>query len=202
MQTKLKQVARHVPRVLVGALLIATGVAKVLDIPGFAEVLSHYQLFEGMAIYTLIAYILPVIELAIGFSLVLRWHERFGALAAIALHLGFIAILTLTLLRGIPISNCGCFGVFLARPLTWVTILEDIVMLALSQPPGDSPGLLARYLNVQIELSVKFQMSTRRIMMHLATMYQKPILSNTGMNKMFIRSPTHDTSKNFENCLT
>ena len=55
-----------------------------------------------------------------------------SAIGAIVLNIGFITILTLTLLRGIPISNCGCFGVFLARPPTWVTIIEDLILLALS----------------------------------------------------------------------
>jgi hypothetical protein len=132
MYNGLKQLALHLPRVLVGLVLIASAVGKILDIPGFIEILSHYQIFSGTAIYTLVAYTLPIIELAIGFSLLLRWHERLGALGAILLQLGFLTILTLTLLRGIPISNCGCFGVFLARPLTWGTIIEDLVLLALS----------------------------------------------------------------------
>jgi hypothetical protein len=32
----------------------------------------------------------------------------------------------------LKLSNCGCFGVFLARPLDWGTVVEDGVMAALS----------------------------------------------------------------------
>ncbi|MFZ2682051.1 MAG: MauE/DoxX family redox-associated membrane protein [Patescibacteria group bacterium] len=132
MHTWPQRVIIHLPRILVGSVLVITGLAKVLDMPGFAEVLSHYQLFNNLTIYTVIAYTLPFVELAIGFSLLLSWQTRWAALGAIALHLIFIIILTITLLRNIPISNCGCFGVFLARPLTWTTILEDVVMIAFS----------------------------------------------------------------------
>ncbi|MBC8645596.1 MAG: hypothetical protein H7X85_00410, partial [Thermoanaerobaculia bacterium] len=45
--------------------------------------------------------------------------------------------------RGIAVPNCGCFGVFLARPLTWGTVLEDggmvaasLALAALARPPA------------------------------------------------------------------
>ena len=34
--------------------------------------------------------------------------------------------------RGIEVANCGFFGVFLARPLTTITTIEDIVMMVMS----------------------------------------------------------------------
>ena len=34
--------------------------------------------------------------------------------------------------RGLGLENCGCFGVFLARPLEWYTPLEDAVLIAAS----------------------------------------------------------------------
>lgn len=122
----------QVPRVFVGLLLIATGIAKILDIPGFAKVLAHYQIFHGMFMYNLVAYTLPFIEIIIGLSLLLAWQTKWGALAAIVLHLGFIVILTVTIFRGIHLDNCGCFGVYFARPLSWKSVIEDVVMLGLS----------------------------------------------------------------------
>lgn len=122
----------HLPRVFVGCLLIATGLGKLLDIPGFVAILSHYQLGPFPIIYPLIGYTLPFIELGIGLALLLAFQERLASWAAIILHVGFVGMLTTTLLRGIPISVCGCFGVFLPRPLTWGSVLEDVVMLAVS----------------------------------------------------------------------
>lgn len=34
-------------------------------------------------------------------------------------------------LGGIAIDNCGCFGVYFARPLTPYTLVEDLVLLGL-----------------------------------------------------------------------
>jgi hypothetical protein len=31
-------------------------------------------------------------------------------------------------MRGLRLANCGCFGVFLPRPLGWSTVIEDLVM--------------------------------------------------------------------------
>ena len=53
------------------------------------------------------------------------------------------------LARGLTLANCGCFGVFLARPLSWESPLEDLVALALcgflwwlapDPPPRPIPG--------------------------------------------------------------
>jgi hypothetical protein len=48
------------------------------------------------------------------------------------LHIGFAAWAAIALLRGLHIPNCGCFGVFLARPLGWYTVLEDGVVVCVS----------------------------------------------------------------------
>lgn len=43
-----------------------------------------------------------------------------------------VSAVSVTLWRGLAIANCGCFGVFLARPLTAQTVVEDVVMLGMS----------------------------------------------------------------------
>jgi len=43
-----------------------------------------------------------------------------------------LSAVMITLWREIEIANCGCFGVFLARPLTAQTVAEDAAMLGLS----------------------------------------------------------------------
>ena len=51
---------------------------------------------------------------------------------AVGLHLLLLAAVVITLWRGVSVANCGCFGVFLARPLSDLTAIEDLVMLGLS----------------------------------------------------------------------
>ena len=57
------------------------------------------------------------------------WKEfKYSALVAAGLN-GFYAVwMTMSLLRGLELSNCGCFGVFFPRPLTWFSPMEDLVM--------------------------------------------------------------------------
>ena len=38
--------------------------------------------------------------------------------------------MTIALLRGLDLPNCGCFGVFFPQPLTWQSPLEDLVLVA------------------------------------------------------------------------
>jgi hypothetical protein len=118
-------------RVLIGAVLLATGVGKLLDVPGFQNVLMTYQMFPDWS--------LPVI--AIGFVVVeIRLAEELfvgrdivrAAWLATAMHVLFTIFAAVTMLRGLDVPNCGCFGVFMARPLTWGTVGEDVVMTLLS----------------------------------------------------------------------
>ena len=80
----------------------------------------------------LFAYTLPFVELVTGFCLLTRTGLRLAAWVAVGLHVMLLGVVLSTLWRGLAISNCGCFGVFLARPLTGWTVVEDLVMLSMS----------------------------------------------------------------------
>lgn len=122
---------RHFPRWFVGGVLIATGIGKALDMPGFVGVLAAYDLLPSWGTIAL-AYSLPFIELATGFCLLTQWWVRPAAWTAVGLHVILLSAVLITRWRGLEIANCGCFGVFLARPLGTQTVVEDTVMLALS----------------------------------------------------------------------
>lgn len=122
---------RNFPRLFVGAVLIATGTGKALDMAGFVHVLAAYDLLPAWG-NALLAYTLPFFELATGIALLTRTQLRAAAWAAVGLHTMLLGAVLITLWRGIAISNCGCFGVFFARPLTGQTVIEDALMLALS----------------------------------------------------------------------
>ena len=76
-----------------------------------------------------VAVSMVVIELKIAENLYRKLNLKMAALAATGLHVGFTLLATITLLRGIEVPNCGCFGVFWARPLTYITVGEDIFMV-------------------------------------------------------------------------
>ena len=118
-------------RLLFAALLLVTGGAKLLDIEGFAAVVDSYALLPALLI-TPSTWALAIME--IGLGLWLLSNRRLGAAAVllIALHLLYLLWLMVALARGLSLPNCGCFGVYWPRPLTWFSPLEDLALLLLA----------------------------------------------------------------------
>ena len=121
----------QLPRWFVGLVLVATGTGKALDMAGFAHVLATYALLPLWG-NEFVAYTLPFIELATGLCLLTRIRLWVAAWVAVGLHIMLLGAVLITLWRGLAIANCGCFGVFWARPLTGQTIIEDMVMVGMS----------------------------------------------------------------------
>ena len=117
-------------RLLVGIILLTTGVGKLLDMPGFIQVIQTYKALPPLFVPVL-AVLMVLIELRLAEMLLLGRNLILASGVATALHIFFIGWAGVALLRGLDIPNCGCFGVFFARPLTPQTIVEDIVMAAL-----------------------------------------------------------------------
>jgi len=118
-------------RFAIGAILLATAVGKLLDIPGFARVLGTYNAFLPGALVP-IAVTIPVAELALAFWLFSGRNLAASALASAGMHGGYALWSAVSVLRGLKLPNCGCFGVFLARPLGWSTVFEDLVLFGAS----------------------------------------------------------------------
>ena len=122
---------RRVLQYGIAGILWATGIGKLLDVPGFAQVLSTYQAFPPWALRP-VAVAFVLVELRLAEWLALGKQLPQAALASLALHSAFACWSAVTLLRGIAVPNCGCFGVFWARPLTWTTVGEDLLLVLLS----------------------------------------------------------------------
>ena len=122
---------KYLPRCFVGLVLVATGTGKALDIPGFVHVLAAYDLLPPWG-NVLLAYSLPFVELITGLCLLTRIWLRPAVWIAVVLHVILLSAGLVSLWRGLAIANCGCFGVFLARPLTSQTAIEDAMMLGMS----------------------------------------------------------------------
>jgi hypothetical protein len=122
---------RFAALVFLALLNAAAAIGKGLDLAGFVRVLEAYDLLPGLALPA-VALGLPLVEAALaGALLSARWWRE-AALATALLCLAYGLVLTLTLLRGIELQNCGCFGVFFARPLRPWTPLEDLALMALA----------------------------------------------------------------------
>lgn len=118
-------------RFAIALILLATALGKLLDLPGFAAVLRTYQAFPEWALFPL-ATSVPAAELLLAAWLFTGRNLFVAAVVSAAMHSAYALWAAVTLARGVDIPNCGCFGVFLARPLTRSTVLEDAVMVAAS----------------------------------------------------------------------
>jgi uncharacterized membrane protein YphA (DoxX/SURF4 family) len=108
-------------RIVLGGVFLYTGYIKLESPLQFAAILSGYKLFPDSLIVPL-TYYFPWVEIALGILLLVGWKIRYVSLSACGLLATFIAVLTITYLRGID-ANCGCFS-FDDR-ITPLTILRD-----------------------------------------------------------------------------
>lgn len=97
-------------RVLVGAVMVFAAMSKLAaPTQEFAAVIMNYDLLPPSAAMPM-AGILPWIELAAGWAMILGFGTRFFAGVCSALTGAFVLALTSALLRGIDLPHCGCFG--------------------------------------------------------------------------------------------
>jgi hypothetical protein len=126
-------------------LLAASALGKLADLHGFQEIVKTYQTLPAswvpMASWSLaIAEALLSLALAFGPKIITTfgaaaWLSTLlqGRFAAVfGLHLLYLAWLMRALFSGHSIPNCGCFGVYWPRPLSYATVLEDLVLLILA----------------------------------------------------------------------
>jgi hypothetical protein len=123
--------ARVFLRFSIAILLFATAAGKLADLRGFASVLETYRVFPASALLPL-AVVIPLAELLLGGWLVTGRRLRLAGLTSATLHAAYGGWAAVTLARGMRLPNCGCFGVFLPRPLTWGTVLADGILVIAS----------------------------------------------------------------------
>lgn len=106
-------------------------IGKLLDNRGFAEVLGTYRLLPDVVLLPTALFV-SLGELLLGLCLAAGVRLNTCAAVVLGINTGYLFLAIGTLLRGLPIANCGCFGVFLARPLTIWTVVEDGFLVAAS----------------------------------------------------------------------
>jgi len=112
-------------------IFAATGGGKLVDIQGLRRMLGEYHILSAAATASVgLALALAEPVLVLGLS----WHGslRLKAVGGMVLSLGDALLLSVTLLRGVDMANCGCFGVYWARPLRPWTPVEDLVLAGLA----------------------------------------------------------------------
>lgn len=119
-------------RIFLGILITGAGVGKLLDVRGFLSVIETYQFHLPLLLMWIIAIGVIIFEIALGLWILFGKNLKTGAILSILMHAGYFILSSITLLRGIELQNCGCFGVFFARPLEWYSPLEDLALILVS----------------------------------------------------------------------
>jgi uncharacterized membrane protein YphA (DoxX/SURF4 family) len=108
-------------RIILAAVFIYSGYVKAEAPLQFAVAITGYQIVPDTLAFPIARYF-PWVEIALGVLVLIGWKIRWSSIAAAALMIFFIVLLSITLFRGID-TNCGCFG--FGDRITWKTIVRD-----------------------------------------------------------------------------
>lgn len=118
-------------RIFIGFLFVFASVDKVANPDAFSASIVNYKLFSPM-LATLMATVLPWVELLCGFAIIVGVFQRGSALLLTSLLIVFTAAVLSALLRGLDIS-CGCLT---QDPevgkIGWLKIIENIGLILLT----------------------------------------------------------------------
>ncbi|RZP29766.1 DoxX family membrane protein [bacterium] len=120
-------------RLILGAVLIAASIDKILHPEAFAEVIGNYNVLP-FGLENIVAITLPILELFIGCCLIFGIMLDGSAIITAGMMCVFIIALSQAMIRGIDI-NCGCFKVSVDNAggnIGYRRIIEDILFLGLS----------------------------------------------------------------------
>lgn len=102
---------------------------KIVNLKGFAQAYCEYDIIAKRS--TFYAYFYPFIELALGIAYIMRWHPMIiNTITVIVMLISSIGVAQeLMKKRAIP---CACLGVVFKIPMTYVTLLEDLLMAVMA----------------------------------------------------------------------
>lgn len=112
-------------RIFMASFFIIFGFFKVINLKGFVQA---YRMYDLPAQYiSWYAYVYPFIELLLGFAYFFSWNLLvINAITIVLMIISAIGIFNA--LRKKQTIMCACLGVVFKVPMTYVTLLEDILM--------------------------------------------------------------------------
>ncbi|HEX9897446.1 MAG TPA: MauE/DoxX family redox-associated membrane protein [Dehalococcoidales bacterium] len=146
-------------RVILGGIFLAASISKILDMNGFVNTVVGYELIPR-TLAEIYGWIVPWVELFIGWSLVLGVLPRLSAAISIPLVISF-AIASSYALEKFPDSICGCFGNFIAlsHPVSLtidgIMFILAIVLLVNKQPELLTVGQWLNRINPDLKSQKK-----------------------------------------------
>jgi len=112
-------------RLVLAAVFLVSGIAKLLDLAGSQSAMRSFGVPESSSKIAGIA--LPVVEILIAVLLLPVASAKWGALAALALLVAFIAGISYNLSRGRKF-DCHCFGQLTSSEIGPSTLIRNVVL--------------------------------------------------------------------------
>ena len=128
-------------RILLGAILLFAGIAKLSNFGAFIINVDSYQMLS-IGFVKPISYLLVSAEITLGITLIIGYFSRGACILSALLFLIFALILTNAVWRKLPITDCGCgnflfslldmLGLQISTTVNWKTVFMDIVLASVS----------------------------------------------------------------------
>jgi hypothetical protein len=117
-------------RVVLGALFVAMAAGQLASLREMPGILAAYGLVSGAGA-TALAVALIAGELVSGAWFLARPRSRaivpvwvFTAVAVV-----WVLLAVQAYARGLTVTNCGCFGIYLSQRLSWFVLVQDALLL-------------------------------------------------------------------------
>lgn len=120
-------------RICMGAMLLSSGVMKILSPSSFGLLVARYEVLPELLVpYAAVA--VPALEALLGLLLIVGLRARAAAFVSMLLMAAFIAVIAVNVARGRSFE-CGCFGferlgIGLAETVSPWLIVRDALFLA------------------------------------------------------------------------
>jgi hypothetical protein len=112
-----------------GIFFIVFGAFKIFNLTNFAHAFSMYDLIAKQSRIYALSY--PFIELGLGILYLGQWFPRATNIITLIIMLISAAGVGIELSKGAHIT-CACLGTVFKIPMTYVTLLEDLLMAVMA----------------------------------------------------------------------
>src|SRR5438128_3963970 len=126
---KVMETALFVIRLVLAAVFLVAGMAKLADLAGSRQALRDFGVPASLS--SPFGMLLPLAELAVAGALLLSGSAWWGAAGALVLLLLFVAGISYNLAHG-RTPDCHCFGQLHSAPAGWPTLIRNLVLSALA----------------------------------------------------------------------
>lgn len=123
-----------IARLIVGSILIFSGLAKARAFGDFKRIVTAYGLIRGRTWLTVTSFLVVLMEIGFGVTLLVRLGHPWVELATLALLVGFSTVVGITLLRGVKDIPCGCMGTGRNQRIGWHVSFRNGGLICLLVP--------------------------------------------------------------------